>query len=686
MVRGDLIRVRTGDQIMADGVVIGEGSLELDESLLSGELELVSKRAGDAVLSGSVCVAGDGFYEAEKVGAESFANQLTIAARRFQSDETPLQRQISVMVRIVILVVVLISIVILVGALIEGLSLVRLVQISAVLTANVPYGLFFITTVAYALAAVVIARQGAIVQEASAIESLSGIDILCMDKTGTLTTNRLRYAGLWPLGETSEGEAERLLGRFAASASVANRTGEAIAAGLTGEKTAPVDEVPFTSARRWSAIAFDRGGRGPGGVYVLGALEALSPHFPAETVAPGAELAGLVQVRSEEGLRVLVLARNPDLATLRDDRGQPSLPPLTPLAAVALADELRPEARETIAAFLQLGIHIKIISGDNPRTVVALAKQAGLDGDIQSVTGPELERMSDPELARAAAAATVFGRIAPRQKERLIEALIAGGHRVAMIGDGVNDVLAVKKAQLGIAMESGSSATRNVAEMVLLGDSFSALRPAFQEGKRIIVGVSYALCLFLTRVAVSALVIVAISVLGLGFPFEPAHVGLTYLTAGLPAFFLLLWARPEQQSKDLLWPLVRFVLPAAILTMLFGVALYVGFYMQVLSRVQTIEPPAEVLQRFEEFTGLDLWDRRGVRVSRRNGDRTDNAFRLPDPDRLRARPLSRPANPLLHRLDRLSRRQAPRLHGLRPLRRASRHREHARPRQLFRSL
>lgn len=269
MVRGDLIRVRTGDQIMADGIVIGEGGLELDESLLSGESELVFKRAGDTVLSGSVCVAGDGFYEAEKVGAASFANQLTIAARRFQSVQTPLQREIDVTVRIVILVVVLISIVILVGALIEGLSLVRLVQISAVLTANVPYGLFFITTVAYALAAVVIARQGAIVQEASAIESLSGIDILCMDKTGTLTTNRLRYAGLWPLGETSEGEAERLLGRFAASASVANRTGEAIAAGLTGEKEAPVDEVLFTSARRWSAIAFDRGGRGQGGVSTL---------------------------------------------------------------------------------------------------------------------------------------------------------------------------------------------------------------------------------------------------------------------------------------------------------------------------------------------------------------------------------------------------------------------------------
>jgi cation-transporting P-type ATPase E len=604
IVRGDILRVRSGDQIMADGTMVGAGRLELDESLLSGESDLVSKKAGDTLLSGSVCASGDGLYQAEKVGSESFANQLTVAARKYESVTTPLQREIDATLRIIILVVALISLVILVAAIIEGLPFVRLVQISAVLTAQVPYGLFFITIVAYALSAVVIAGRGALVQEANAIESLSSIDVLCMDKTGTLTANRLRYAGLWPMNEGSRQEVEGLLGRFAASASSMNRTSEAIAASLAAEGQAPVDEVPFASARRWSALAFERAGNAQGGVYVLGALEALAPHFPADATAAGSALTARVQARSEEGLRVLVFAFNPDIETVHDDSGQPCLPALVPLAIVALADELRAEARETIAEFARLGIQIKIISGDDPQTVAALARQAGVGGNIESVTGAELERMSEQEFAEAVAGATVFGRIAPRQKEQIVEALISEGHRVAMIGDGVNDVLAVKKAQLGIAMQTGSSATRNVADMVLLEDSFSALRPAFQEGKRIIAGVTYAMCLFLTRIAVATLVIVAISILGLGFPFEPAHVALTYLTAGVPSFFLILWARPEVEQQDLLWSLVRFVIPAAIVTTLFGVVLYVGFYMQVISGVETVELPPRALRRFEEFTGL----------------------------------------------------------------------------------
>jgi cation-transporting ATPase E len=533
LVKGDILRARAGDQIMADGTIIGESQLELDESLLSGESDLVSKRAGDTLLSGSVCVAGDGFYQAERVGAESFASQLTSTARKLESVTTPLQRKIDVTVRVIILVVTLISLVILVAAIIEGLSVLRLVQISAVLT-DVPYGLFFMTIVAYALGAVVIARRGAVVQEANAIESLSSIDVLCMDKTGTLTANRLRYASLRPLGDRSQAEIEELLARFAVSASTVNRTSEAITAGLIGERREPVDEVPFASSRRWSALAFEQDERGQGGAYALGASEALSPYFPSDATAPDGALITGVRALSEQGLRVLVFAYNPDLAAVHDKHGQPFLPALTPLAIVGLADELRPEASDTIAAFQRLGIQIKIISGDAPETVATLARQAGVNGNIKSVSGPELERMSDREFAEAASSATVFGRIAPRQKEQLIEALIKQGHRVAMIGDGINDVLAVKKAQLGIAMQSGSNATRNVANMVLLGDSFAALHPALQEGKRIIAGVTHAMCLFLARIAVAALVIVAISILGLGFPFEPAHVALTYLTAGIP--------------------------------------------------------------------------------------------------------------------------------------------------------
>lgn len=604
IVKGDILRVRAGDQIMADGTMIGKGRLELDESLLSGESNLVSKRAGDTLFSGSFCIAGDGFYQAEKVGTESFASQLTVAARRFESVKTPLQRDIDVIVRVIILAVTLISLVILVAAVIEGLPFVRIVQISAVLTALVPYGLFFMTIIAYALGAVVIAGKGAVAQEASAIESLSSIDVLCMDKTGTLTANRLSYSGLWPLDGKSEQEVQQVLGRFAVSASSTNRTSEAIAAGLAGERQQPVDEVPFASSRGWSALAFEPDGRGRGGVYALGALESLAPYLSAGATAPRAALSERVRAWSEEGLRVLVFAHNPEFASLRDEQGQPCLPAIEPLAVVALSDELRAEARETIAEFGRLGIQTKIISGDDPQTVAALARRAGLEGEIECVSGAELERMSEHEFAEAVARGTVFGRVAPRQKEKLVEALIHQGHRVAMIGDGINDALAVKKAQLGIAMRSGSNVTRNVADMVLLDDSFSALRPAFQEGKRIVAGVTSAMCLFLMRVSVATLVIVAISILGLGFPFEPAHVALAYLTAGIPSFFLIWWAKPEVHQVELLRSLVRFVIPAAIITTLIGVALYTIFYMRVLAGIQTYEIPLDVLDRFREFTGL----------------------------------------------------------------------------------
>ncbi len=300
---------------------------------------------------------------------------------------------------------------------------------------------------------------------------------------------------------------------------------------------------------------------------------------------------------------MLVFAHNPGLTTLHDNDGQLQLPPLIPLGVISLGDELRPDSRETIAEFTQLGIRIKLVSGDDPQTVAALAKQAGLAVDTLPVSGPELDRMATEEFNETCSERMIFGRIAPHQKERLIDALIAQGHYVAMIGDGVNDVLALKKAQLGIAMRTGSDAARHVADITLLEDSFSALRPAFQEGKRVVAGVRSAMCLFLTRVSVATVVIVAISILGLGFPFEPAHVALTYLTSGIPSFFLILWAKPDTNQTELLQSLVRFVMPATILTMLIGVALYAGFYTLVLRGVESYQITPEVIKRFEEFTG-----------------------------------------------------------------------------------
>jgi cation-transporting P-type ATPase E len=572
LVEGDVLAVRAGDQIVVDGPLL-QGAVEVDESQLTGEPDLIRKQAGDELFSGSFCVTGQGIYEARQVGAASFANKLAASARHYQVRRTVLQRQVDLVVRLVMVVVAVFSIIIFVAAIQEGLPAVRLAQIAAVLSGQVPYGLFFMIAVAYALGAAAIARQGALTQESNAIESLSSIDVLCTDKTGTLTANRLRFHELHVLNDLPVEQVRAALGDMVRSASQGNATSEALAAAIVGQQRLLADEVPFASARKWSAVAFDDAERR--GVYVLGAAEMMRPYLPPDVFAPDGPLARQTQEWAEQGLRVLLVAYNPEATTLHDATGEVALPPLRPLALVSLSDELRPQVKETIAAFRELGVEVKVISGDDPQTVAALARQAGFPPDLQLVGGPQLAAMEGAAFAQAADKASIFGRITPEQKEQLVDALLKQGKRVAMIGDGVNDVLSLKKASLGIAMQSGSGATRNVADMVLLGDSFGALPPAFYEGQRIIGGLVSALYLFLTRVATTTLLIIAITMLGLSFPFDPAQVALTTFTVGIPAFFLTLWARPRALPPHLLADLARFVFPVAIITMLLGAGLYV---------------------------------------------------------------------------------------------------------------
>ncbi|HEX5690055.1 MAG TPA: HAD-IC family P-type ATPase [Roseiflexaceae bacterium] len=602
LVKGDVVHVQAGDQIVVDGRVVGEGRLEMDESLLTGEPDMVVKQDGDTLLSGSFCVTGDAYYQAEKVGAESFANQLTETVRAFQAIQTPLQQQITFAVRLVTFIVALMSGVILLQTVLEDFPLIRIVQISAVLSGQVPYGLFFLVALAYAVGAAGIARRGALVQQTNAVESLSNVDVLCMDKTGTLTANRLVFHAIHPLANIDEANVRVRLGTFARSASTGNATSEALAAALPAEQQQPADEIPFASARKWSALAFDEGAQR--GVYTLGAVEMLAPYLPSGTMAEGGPVAQQVAEWSDRGLRVLLFAANPDVTSLHDAEDQPQLPPVTPLALVALSDELRPRAKETIAAFADLGIQLKIISGDNPQTVAALAKQAGLPANLRMATGPDLAQMAPALFDQVVAETTVFGRIAPEQKEQIVASLIQQGNYVAMMGDGVNDALSLKKAKLGIAMESGSNVTRNVADMILLNDSFAALLPALTEGKRIVGGLSISLYLFLTRVITSMLIIIAISMIGLGFPYEPSQVALTLFTVGLPTLFLTWWARPETPKPDLLRRLLRFVLPAAVITMIFGVGIYTFFYEFVLQGITSYHIPPDAAARWEAYTGL----------------------------------------------------------------------------------
>ncbi|MBZ0289183.1 MAG: HAD-IC family P-type ATPase, partial [Anaerolineae bacterium] len=307
-----------------------------------------------------------------------------------------------------------------------------------------------------------------------------------------------------------------------------------------------------------------------------------------------------------QGLRVLVFAHNPDVTTLHNADGEPVLPHLKLLGVVSLSDELRPHLKETLAEFATNGIQLKVISGDNPQTVAALAKQAGLAGDLKYVSGTDLTQMNDIQFRQVAAETTIFGRITPAQKEQLVEALKAQGHYVAMIGDGVNDVLSLKKADMGIAMESGSAATRAVADMILLGDSFGALPLAFTEGQRIINGMKDILRLFMVRVACSALLIIAISMIGLGFPFVPKHTALiTFLTVGAPTLALAVWARPgPTPRRSMLREIAHFVIPASGMMFFFGLLVYIGAFLSSAFNLVDFNVTPEAIADFQRYAGI----------------------------------------------------------------------------------
>lgn len=599
LVKGDLIVVRAGDQIVVDGKIVDGGRIDVDESLLTGEADLIPKTAGSEVLSGSFCVTGTATYEATKVGAESFANKLTANARKFRMVKTPLQSEVNFILRLIMLIAGFIGLLLLIGSILSSVPFMRQVQIVAVVAGLVPNGLFFMVVLAYAMGAVRIVQRGALVQQTNAVESLSNVTVLCMDKTGTLTANRINYNTVHPIG-LSSAELERILGDFAASASANNKTGEAILNALKGTKHPVVDEVAFSSARKWSALAIDDPQMR--GVYVLGALEMLQNHLQLD-----GEAQQQLQTWSDDGLRVLVFGHNPDVLTLHDADGQPTLPPLTVLGVISFGDELRPQLKETLAGFLNNGITLKVISGDNPQTVASLAKQAGFPGDLKYVSGTELDAMDDGAFTQVAAETTVFGRITPQQKERLVESLRGMGNYVAMIGDGVNDVLSLKKANMGIAMQSGSAATRAVADMILLQDSFGALPPAFTEGQRIVNGMSDILRLFLTRVLYVALLILAVSMIGLGFPFVPKHVSLlVLLTVGIPTFGLAVWARSGVSvRRNLIAEVQHFVVPAGISVFFFGLLVYVAaLYLNITQMVDLQINPQDIAD-FQRYTGIN---------------------------------------------------------------------------------
>lgn len=572
IVEGDILIADSGDQFLVDGVVVHGGPASVDESLLTGESDLLPKRPGDEVFSGSFCMTGAVRYQATKVGLASIANEMTAGARTYRNIKTPLQREVALIIQVMLVMAISLAVQITLQFRAGEMQLPfgESVRAAAVIFGLVPQGLVFMVTVTYAMAAVRLAGKGLLIQRMNAVESTSHVDVLCVDKTGTLTTNRLELETLIPVSVDDETLGERL-GRLVASVSTRNRTSEALTDAFPADPEELVNEVPFSSDWKWSGATFT-----DGTTVMFGAPEAFR-----DVVRMPDHLADEADRLIEEGLRVLVICGTSQQLTYGEDNDDaPSLPrDIELLGLVALRDELRPDAQETIDHFRQAGIEPKVISGDHPGTVSVLARQAGLLSENGAVSGYDLDRMDDNHLAEVAVNTSVFGRITPRQKERLIEALNRRGHYVAMIGDGVNDVLALKKSHVAMAMRSGSQVTRGVADLVLMDDSFSSLPRAFQEGQRILRGMEAIIRLFLSRGFYMGLIIIGISLLGYEFPSTPRlDTLLAMLTIGVPILALAFWATPGETPKRILASASHFVIPAAILTAILGIFMFVAAF------------------------------------------------------------------------------------------------------------
>ena len=542
---GDRLRIEPGDQVVADGTVSTSRGLMVDESVLTGESEPVTKEPDDQLLSGAYCVAGSGEFIVSAAGTESYAERLAEEARGTRSQLSPLQIDINRILRVTVfgmipLAVILITVLVLRDeAFFTGAR-----TVVAALVPLVPEGLVLLTSLTFAVAAVRLARLGALVQRLNAVESLAGVDVVCVDKTGTLTDNRLTVVGLEPVSGVDVERFSALVGAFAASIGERNATMRAIHESLPAEAEDVVAEVPFASVRKWSAVALRESGS-----LVAGAPDILAGHG---VVIPSG-LATSARDHADDRRRVLLIA-SADAPITADA----PLPPLTPLGLVVLGEGLRPDAIDTVGFLAGQGTALKVISGDGVETVRAVAHACGVAGAERAIAGTDLP--TDPAaLEQAVDDHVVFARITPDQKRDLVRALTRRGHHVAMIGDGVNDVLALKEARLAIAMGSGSQIAKGVSDLVLLRGGFATVPPAISEGRRIIRNTHRVAKLFVTKTVYAALLLATVGLAPIAFPFLPRHLTVTAsLTIGIPAFFLALApssgpVRRDRFMRDLLW-------------------------------------------------------------------------------------------------------------------------------------
>ena len=565
VVTGDLVRLAAGDQVVADGLVVSADGLALDEANLTGESEPAVRGPGEPVWSGSFAVEGAASFEATAVGSASRAARLTATARAFRHPRSPLERANDRLLvwLVVFSVPVAVALVITAFARLDTAT-ARVQLLTAGIVNLVPEGLILLISLTAAVSAFKVAQRGVLAQQLNAVESLASVDIVCTDKTGTLTEPTLRVVRLVPAGGVDEETLARALASYAANAPSRNLTLQAIADAqlAEAERRRVVGQVPFSSRRRWSALELGNDS------LVLGAPERFAAANPG--------LAKQARDEASSGRRVLTLGRS--ATPLQDAGPEPPFPTdVRALGLVVLAERLRPNAADTVAFFAAQQVDLKVLSGDAPATVGAIAHDAGVPGSAPALDAEELPPQPTA-LCDAVMSAPAVGRISPEGKRAVVDALTAAGRFVAMVGDGVNDVPALKQARLAIAQGSGTQMARSVADLVLVRDDFAVVPGMVAEGRQILRNIQRVAQLFVTKSVFAAVAALVVAFPTAAFPLLPRQFTLaSTVTIGIPAFVLALapstgpW-RPERFLRSV----AHFAVPAGIAI---GVGIATGYYL-----------------------------------------------------------------------------------------------------------
>lgn len=551
LVIDDIVIFEAGNQVCADAEVCA-GEVQVNESLLTGELDEITKRKGDQLMSGSFIVSGQCHARLDKVGADSYISRLTLEAKAMQNTEqSEMIRSLDKLVKWVGVAIIPIGIILFIQAFVfqgEGFRSSVTSMIAAVI-GMIPEGLYLLASVALAVSSIRLAQKKVLLHDMKCIETLARVNVLCVDKTGTITENTMEVQDVIPTKEYEEGELRplsELLGDFTAAQSSDNITMEAMKRYFkiaSGKKA--VAKTGFSSASKYSSVTFEEAS------YVLGA-----PEFVLKEQYENYEEA--ISAHASKGARVLVFG-----TAKEEPDGKPLKEAVTPLAYVLLANPIRQEAKETFTYFAEQGVEVKVISGDNPLTVSEVAKEAGIAGAERYVDASTLH--TEEEMRAAVLNNAVFGRVTPNQKRKFVQILKEEGKTVAMTGDGVNDVLALKDADCSIAMASGSDAAAQASQLVLLESDFSCMPEVVLEGRRVVNNIQRSASLFLVKNIFSFLLSLVSFVFMFTYPLEPSQISLiSMFTIGVPAFFLALEPNKNIIKGHFLTNVFLKALPAAL--------------------------------------------------------------------------------------------------------------------------